>query len=173
MNNMRTIRVQKVTLNIGTGKDQVALEKAERLLAMISGKKPVRTVTQERIAAWGLRPGLPIGCKVTLRNNDAMQIIPRLLTAKDHKLADNNFDNYGNVSFGMKEYIDIKDAKYAPEIGSMGLQCSITLVRPGFRIKSRKYLQRTIPKNHRITQADAIAFMKEHFKITLLSDIEE
>jgi len=172
-NPMQSIRVQKLTLNIGTGKDQVALEKAQKLLNTITGVTSVRTITQARIAAWGLRPGLPIGVKVTLRKAKAKELIPRLLYAKDNKLAENNFDDNGNVSFGMKEYIDIKDARYDPDIGSMGLQCSITLDRAGSRIKSRKMLKRIIPKHHRVSKVDAIKFMKTNFGAILASDEEE
>jgi len=172
-NPMRAIRIEKVTLNIGTGKDQQLLEKAQKLMKSLTGIDSVRTITQKRIAAWGLRPGLPIGCKITLRNEQALDIIPRMLAAKDMKLSDNNFDDNGNVSFGIKEYIDIKDAKYDPEIGSLGLQCSVTLERPGFRIKKRKLLKKNIPMHHRIPRSDAIAFMKEKFGIKIASEEQE
>ena len=172
-NPMRAIRVEKVTLNIGTGKDQQLLEKAQKLMKSLTGIDSVRTITQKRIAAWGLRPGLPIGCKITLRNQKALQIIPRMLAAKDMKLSDNNFDDNGNISFGIKEYIDIKDAKYDPEIGSLGLQCSITLERPGFRIKKRKLLKRDIPLHHRISKPDATSFMKDNFGVKIASEEKE
>lgn len=171
-NPMLKIKVQKLTLNIGTGKDQVALEKAQKLLNTISGVSSVRTITQERIAAWGLRPGLPIGVKVTLRKKQALDLIPKLLYSKDNKLGENNFDDNGNISFGIKEYIDIKDARYDPDIGSMGLQCSITLDRAGSRIKSRKLLKKTVPPRHRVNKVDAIQFMRDNFGVTLGSDEE-
>jgi len=172
-NPMRNIIVQKLTLNIGTGKDQVALEKAEKLLGAITNVKPVRTITQKRIAAWGLRPGLPIGAKVTLRHDKAQALIPRLLYSKENKLALNNFEDNGNVSFGIKEYIDVRDVKYDPEIGSMGLQCSITLERPGSRIKRRKVMKRVVPVSHRVSKDDAITFMKEKFKAIVATGDEE
>jgi len=172
-NPMQEIKVEKLTLNIGTGKDQVLLEKAQKLLNTITGVTSVRTVTQKRIAAWGLRPGLPIGVKATLRKGKALELIPRLLYAKDMKLATNNFDDNGNVSFGMKEYIDIKDARYDPDIGSMGLQCSITLARPGSRIKVRKVLKRSVPIHHRVSKDDAIQFMKTNFGAILASKDDE
>jgi large subunit ribosomal protein L5 len=172
-NVMRNIKVTKVTLNIGTGKDQVLLEKAQKLLKQITGIAPVRTITQKRIAAWGLRPGLPIGCKLTLRGQSALDILPRMLTAKEFKLNDENFDDNGNVSFGIKEYIDIRDAKYDPEIGIMGLQCSITLERPGFRIKRRKLLKKSIPLHHRISKEDAMVFMKQNFDVKYASEDED
>lgn len=169
-NPMRKITVEKLTLNIGAGKDQAKLEKAEKLLKQITGIAPVRTKTDKRIASWGLRPGLPIGCKLTLRDEQALIMIPRLLAAVDLKLAESNFDDNGNVSFGIKEYIDIKDAKYDPDIGIIGLQASITLKRPGFRIKQRKMLKKSIPLRHRIAKSESMDFMKQNFGVKFKSD---
>jgi large subunit ribosomal protein L5 len=169
-NPMRKISVEKLTLNIGAGKDQAKLEKAEKLLKQITGIAPVRTKTDKRIASWGLRPGLPIGCKLTLRNQQALDMIPRLLTALDMKLNDSNFDDNGNVSFGIKEYIDIKDAKYDPEIGIIGLQATVTLKRPGFRVKQRKLLNKSIPIRHRIPRKDSMDFMKQTFGVKFKSE---
>lgn len=169
---MRKIFVAKLTLNIGAGKDQNNLERGLKLLKHISGIDPVKTTTDKRIASWGLRPGLPIGCKLTLRADEALKLIPRLLAATDNKLHESNFDENGNISSGIKEYIDIKDTKYAPEIGSMGLQYSITLERPGFRIKKRKNFKKTIPLHHRIPRDEAIAFMKENFGIKIVGEDE-
>jgi len=67
MNPMKVIRIEKITLNIGAGKDQNRLDKAKILLKHVTGIEPVKTVTKKRIPNWGLRPGLPIGCKITLR----------------------------------------------------------------------------------------------------------
>ena len=137
-NAMREIKVEKVTLNIGAGKDNIKLEKGIKLLKNLTEGVPVKTFTNKRIPEWGLRPGLPIGCKITLRKEKVKGIIPRLLDAKEFMLKETNFDNFGNISFGIPEYIDIKEAKYEPEIGIMGLEVCITLERPGFRIKRRK-----------------------------------
>jgi large subunit ribosomal protein L5 len=167
MNLMRTIRIEKVTLNIGAGKDQTVLGKGQKLLEHITGVPPMKTVTQKRIAAWGLRPGLPIGVKTTLRKEPAKKLIIRLLKAKENMLQETNFDDNGNVSFGIHEYIDIPDAKYDPEIGIIGLQVCVTLERPGFRIKKRKIMKRKIPLNHRINRDDAIEYMKEHFHVKI------
>jgi len=172
-NPMRTIKVEKVTLNIGTGKDQQLLEKAQKLMKSLTGIDSVRTITQKRIAAWGLRPGLPIGCKLTLRHDEAQKIIPRMLSAKEFKLTDENFDDNGNVSFGIKEYIDVKDAKYDPEIGTLGLQCSVTLERPGFRIKKRKMMKKVLPMNHRIPKHEAKTFMTEKYGVKFASKEDE
>lgn len=164
---MKEIRIEKVTLNIGAGKDQNKLRKAEKLLKSITGITPVRTITQKRIAGWGLRPNLPIGCKITLRRDAAKKLLVRLLKAKENKLSTSCVDNSGNISFGIHEYIDIPEAKYDPDIGIIGLQTSVTLGRPGFRIKKRKLLKTKIAKNHRISQEDATEFLQKEFKISI------
>lgn len=167
MNKMKEIRIEKVTLNVGAGKDQKVLEKGIKLLTNLTGTAPVKTITDKRLQAWGLRPGLPIGCKLTLRGEAAEKLIPRLLHAKDNILSDKCFDNHGNISFGLPEYMDIKDAKYDPEIGMMGLQASITLTRPGFRIRNRKIRNAKVSKTHQIKQEESINFMKEKYAIKI------
>jgi large subunit ribosomal protein L5 len=169
---MKEIRIEKLTLNIGAGKEQAVLEKGITLLKNITGLSPVKTITQKRIANWGLRPGLPIGCKITFRREKAKELAKRLLLAKNNVLSKNNFDNNGNVSFGIHEYIDIPDVKYDPKIGIMGLQASLTLQRPGFRIKRRKIMKRHIPRKHGISQEESIKFMKDNFTIMIKEEQE-
>jgi large subunit ribosomal protein L5 len=169
---MKEIRIEKLTLNIGAGKEQAVLEKGIALLKNITGLSPVKTITQKRIANWGLRPGLPIGCKITFRREKAKELARRLLLAKNNVLSKNNFDNNGNVSFGIHEYIDIPDVKYDPKIGIMGLQASLTLQRPGFRIKRRKIMKRRIPRKHSISQEESIKFMKDNFTIMIKEEQE-
>lgn len=164
MNDMKRIRIEKLTLNIGAGKEQAVLNKGIILLKQITGIAPVKTVTQKRLAAWGLRPGLPIGCKITLRNSKAKELLQRLLVARENALHESNFDNYGNVAFGIPEYIDIPNAKYDPEIGMMGLQACVTLERPGFRVKKRKIMKTKIKKAHKISQKEAIEYFQKEFK---------
>jgi len=167
MNKMRTIRIEKLTLNIGAGKNTALLEKGMKLIESIAGTKPVKTMTQKRIPGWGLRPGLPIGCKLTLRGKKAEELIPRLLSARENRLVPKNFDGAGNISFGIPEYIDIDGIKYDPDIGIIGLQVCITLNRPGYRVKRRRLKTVKIPKAHRISHAESQDYMKERFKTTI------
>ena len=164
---MKEIKVEKVTLNIGAGKDQSKLEKGLILLNAIAQATPVKTITNKRIQEWGLRPGLPIGCKLTLRKEKAVKILPRLLEAIEHKLAARQFDENGNVAFGIHEYIEIPGVKYDPKIGIMGLEVCVTLERSGYRIKRRRLMARKIPTRHRIKKEEAIEFMTKNFKISL------
>ena len=167
MNPMKNISVEKITLNIGSGKDQSRLDKGIKLTNSLAGHTPVKTFAKKRVQEWGLRPGLPIGCKLTLRKKEALDMLKRLFEAKDNTIQESNLDNEGNISFGIKEYIDIPGAKYDPEIGIMGLQVCITLKRSGFRIKSRAIKKRIIPRRHRISKEDAIGFIKNTFNITI------
>lgn len=164
---MRQIRIEKLTLNIGAGKDQTVLEKGMKLLKNITGVDPVKTITNKRLAGWGLRPGLPIGCKLTLRDEAAKEILVRTLDAKSNVLSPRQFDENGNVSFGIQEYIDIKGAQYDPELGIMGLQVCVTLERPGFRIKKRRIQAKKIPKKHKISKEESMEFMKKNFNINI------
>lgn len=167
MNPMEDIRIEKVTLNVGAGKDQTKLEKGMLLLKNITGINPVKTFTNKRLPSWGLRPGLPIGCKLTLRKKKAEEILLRLLDAKDNKLSLHQFDKEGNIAFGIHEYIDIPGVKYEPKIGIMGLEVCVTLERPGFRIKRRRIMKRKISKKHRIKKEEVMEFMKKRFKVKI------
>ena len=164
---MKQISVEKVTLNIGAGTDQAKLERGIKLIGNITGSTPVKTFTKKRIQEWGLRPGLPIGCKLTLRKNKAVELLKKLLEAKDNTLQVSNLDGEGNISFGISEYIDIPGIEYDPEIDIMGLQVCITLKRKGFRIKRRDIKRREIPRRHRIKKEEAIDFMKNEFNLRI------
>jgi len=164
---MRQIALEKVTLNIGTGEPGEKLDKAVRLLQMISGAKPVQTVTQKRIPTWKIRPGLAIGCKVTLRRQPADALLRRLLKAVNNTLKPTSFDDAGNVSFGIPEYLEIPGAEYDAQIGIIGLEVAVTLQRPGFRIKRRALKRRKVPRRHQISQEDAITFMQAQYGLTV------
>jgi len=165
MNKMQMPRIEKLTLNIGAGKDQTKLEKGVALLKSITGIDPVKTITNKRIPNWGLRPGLPIGCKLTLRKQKAIELLRRLLQARDNTLSETNYDEAGNISFGIKEYIDIPGVAYDPKIGVIGLQVCVTLQKPGYRIKHRAICQKKIPKKHVVTKQEAIEFMKNEYGV--------
>jgi large subunit ribosomal protein L5 len=170
MNKMQNIKLAKITLNIGSGKDQAKLEKGISLIKSITGIEPIKTITQKRIPSWGVRPGLPIGCKLTLRKNKAREILLRLLSAKENKLKFSNIDNFGNVSFGIEEYIDIPGVPYDPSIGVLGLQVCITLEKPGFRIKKRRLRPKKISKNHVVEKNEAINFLEKEFNVKVVGE---
>lgn len=165
MNAMRSIRIEKVTLNIGVGEAGEKLDKACKILERISKRKIIKTKTNKRIPSWNVRPGLLIGCKTTLRGKFAVEQFKRMLAAVENKLKPSNFDQCGNVSFGIKEYIDIPEEEYDPVVGLVGLNVCVTLERPGYRVKKRKIRAKKIGRKHIITQNEAIQFMKEKFGV--------
>lgn len=168
MNPMRKIIIGKVVLNIGVGEGGDRLAKAEKVLEMVAGQKPTRTYARKSVRDWRVKKGEPIGCKVTLRGERAIKVLKKLLEAVDNKIKAASFDENGNVSFGIKEHIDIPGVSYDPEIGMFGMDVSIALERPGYRVKRRSLLRRTIPKNHRVTKEEAINFMITNFGVEVL-----
>ncbi len=158
-NPLRKIKVAKVTINIGAGKNEELLKKGLVLLQKLSPQHPVKTFTKKRIPGWGLRPGLAIGCKVTVRKG-AEELLQRLLVAKSKTLSPSCFDERGSFSFGIPEYIDIGGLEYDPELKIIGLEVAVTLERPGYRVKKRKIGPTKIGKKHIITREEAIDFVK-------------
>lgn len=167
MNVMKNINVDKVTLNIGVGGPGDKLEKAIRLLKSISGLKSVPTSSKKRIPTWGVRPGLQLACKVTVRGKNAEKLLMSLLQAVENKIQVNKFDSFGNFSFGIPEYIDIPGVAYDPSIGVIGLEVAVTLKRAGFRIARRAVMKKKIPASHRINTNEAVAFMKNRFNVAV------
>ncbi len=173
-NPMKEVRISKLTLNIGAGKDYKVLERGMMLLKSLTGIEPVKTITQKRLQAWGLRPGLPVGCMITIRDQEKIKaLLPNLLDAKNNVLARKMFDNLGNISFGIPECIDITGYNYTPEIGILGLQASITLTRRGQRVMRRRLHRAKIGRHHEIGRDEAVKFMKDNYGIQLKEEIEE
>ena len=165
-NVMRKIAIRKITLNVGAGKNEQMIGKAKVLFNKLSDGKPVATKTWKRIAGWGLRPGLEIGCKMTIRQNTT-ELLKRLLEANDNEISGKKFDDHGNFSFGIAEYIDVPGLGYDPDLKLMGFDIAVTLERPGYRIKRRGIKRRKVGKKHRISKEDAINFIKETFQTTI------
>jgi len=167
-NLMKKISLAKVVLNMGVGKSGEPIEIGKKALEQITGKKPNARNAKKSQRDWGVRKGEPIGIAVTVRGNDATELLKRLLVAKDNQIKERMFDNEGNLSFGIKEYIDIPEIKYDPNIGILGLEVSVSLVRPGFNIKLRSRRKTKVGKNHRITKNDAIKFLTEEFGVEVV-----
>ncbi len=158
--NMTSIRIDKVTLNIGTGAPGERLENAKALLEKLSGSKAVVTKAHTRNPTFKIRKGDDIGTKVTLRKARALDVLKRCLEAIDNSLSQRSFDSTGNVSFGVKEYIDVPGIKYDPKIGMMGFDVCVTLSKPGIRIQRRRVEQTRVPKIQRVSKQEAIEYLK-------------
>jgi large subunit ribosomal protein L5 len=167
-NTMKTIRLEKLVLNMGVGKSGDAIEIAKKALNQISGKKSCARDAKETQRDWGVRKGEPIGVAVTVRGDDAMTLLKRLFEAVGNKVKGKSFDNFGNYSFGIKEHIDIPGIKYDPQIGILGLEAAITLTRPGFSIRIRSRHKASVGKHHRITKEESLEFLTREFGVAVI-----
>ena len=164
---MKKISLEKVVLNMGVGKSGDVIDIAKRALDQISGKKSTARVAKETQRDWGIRKGEPIGAAVTIRGEDAIVLLKRLLEAKGNTVNEKSFDNFGNYSFGIREHIDIPSVKYDPQIGILGLGISITLTRPGYGIRRRSKHKDSVGKTHIISSQEAKDYLVKEFGVTV------
>ncbi|KFM20555.1 50S ribosomal protein L5 [Marine Group I thaumarchaeote SCGC AAA799-D07] len=164
-NLMKKIYLNKVILSIGTGKSGQPIETAKAALLQITGGKSNQRAAKKTQRDWGVRKGEPIGVAITVRGNDATQLLKKLLDAKANQINAKSFDNEGNFSFGISEHIDIPGVKYDHKIGILGLNVSVSLVRAGFNIRIRSKHKARIGKNHRVTKQNAIEFISKEFGV--------
>lgn len=167
INPMKKVELDKITLNICAGNDKQGMVKGEKLLKKLTGKTPVRTCAKKRLAVWQIRPGLPIGYKVTLRGEDAKKFLTWALESKGNKLKGSSLDTYGNFSIGFPEYLELNGMKYDSDIGIIGFEFMTTFTRPGFRIKLRGIKSARVPLRHKVTKNEVIGYLKETFKVSV------
>ncbi|MGC9310668.1 MAG: 50S ribosomal protein L5 [Candidatus Aenigmatarchaeota archaeon] len=158
-NPMREIKVEKVTVNIGIGEPGDRLEQAKTILERLTGKTPVYRKTDRR-TTFGVAKGRNIGVMITLRDNEATELLRRLVKAKEGKVPKKSFSGR-NFAFGIPEYLDIPKMEYDPKIGLMGMDICVTLKRPGIK-KGIK-----IGKRHQITSDEAREFISKTFEVGL------
>jgi large subunit ribosomal protein L5 len=113
-NEMQVPKLQKIVISKGVGAaiaDKKLIEYALEELASISGQKAVSTISKKDIAVFKLRKGMPIGVKVTLRQQKMYEFLDRLVTASLPRVRDfkgikaNGFDGRGNYTLGITEQI--------------------------------------------------------------------
>jgi large subunit ribosomal protein L5 len=162
-------RIEKVTINIGVGEAGERLKKAETVLKSITGHKPVETLSNTTNKDWAIRKQMPIGCKVTLRGKDAHDFIKEALNTRENKMADYSFDEQGNLSFGIPDHTLFKSQKYDPNIGIFGMDISITMEKPGYRIKRRRIARRKIPHRYRVQKEETMKFFTDSFNVEVIA----
>jgi large subunit ribosomal protein L5 len=168
-NPLRVVRIEKVTVNIATGKSGEPLEKAKKVLNQLTEKTPATKRAKKAIKDFGVRKGEPIAAVVTLRGKDAGEFLKRALDAVSNKVKESSFDDYGNFSFGIKEHIEIPGTRYVPELGIFGATVHVTLGRPGYRIRSRGIRPAKIGSRHYVSHEDAMRFMQNNFGTNVAS----
>ncbi len=120
-NAMEVPKIVKITLNMGVGEavaDKKIIDSAAGDLAKITGQKPSICQSRKSIAAFKLREGLPIGCKVTLRGERMYEFLDRLISVAMPRIRDfrgvspRSFDGRGNYNMGVKEQIIFPEIQY-------------------------------------------------------------
>jgi large subunit ribosomal protein L5 len=168
VNPMRQARIEKVVVNIGVGEGGEKLQKAEKVMEMVTGRKPSRTLSKVANRDWNLRIGSPIGVRVTLRGDEAEAFVRKALDIRQFKVPDYSFDDGGNLNFGVPDYTDFPGMKYDPEIGIFGMDIAVVIARPGNRVKNRRLEKRRIPREHKVTREEAMDLMRTKFNVEVI-----
>ena len=120
-NVMAVPKLSKIVINMGVGeaKDNAkVLDGAVKDLTIIAGQKPIITKAKKSVAAFKLREGMPIGCKVTLRGERMYEFADRLINIALPRVRDfrgvkaNSFDGRGNYTMGIKEQLIFPEIEY-------------------------------------------------------------
>ena len=120
-NVMQLPKIEKIIINMGVGEavgNPKALDAAVNDLTIISGQKPLLTRAKKSLAAWKLRQGMPIGCKVTLRGVRMYQFLDKFMNValprvRDFRgVTDKSFDGRGNYAVGLKEQLIFPEIEY-------------------------------------------------------------
>jgi len=118
---MEIPKLEKIVLNMGVGEvkeNPKAMDAAVGDMALVSGQKPVVTKAKKSVAAFKLREGMNIGCKVTLRGERMYEFADKLLNialprVRDFRgISSNSFDGRGNYSMGIKEQLIFPEVEY-------------------------------------------------------------
>ncbi|MFB6293101.1 MAG: 50S ribosomal protein L5 [Halonotius sp.] len=160
---MREPQIEKVVVHMGVGEGGRELQNAQEILEEITGEDSVQTLAEKTVQEFDIREGDPIGAKTTLRGEDAAAFLETALPITD--LSVSQFDDTGNVSFGIAEHTEFPSQEYDPQIGIFGLDVTVTIVRPGYRVAKRDQETRSIPSGHRMTPEDAAAFLEAEFDV--------
>ncbi|WP_133511827.1 50S ribosomal protein L5 [Candidatus Thiosymbion oneisti] len=136
---MQVPRVEKITLNMGVGEaiaDKKVMENAVSDLRLISGQRPIVTKARKSVAAFKIREGWAVGCKVTLRRERMYEFLDRLINIAIPRVRDfrglsaKAFDGRGNYSLGIKEQIVFPEIDYDKIDTLRGLDITITTSAP-------------------------------------------
>ena len=134
-NLMEVPALRKVTLNMGVGgavADRKVMDSAVADLTLISGQKPVVTKARKSEAAFKIRDGFPVGCKVTLRRARMYEFVERLIGIAIPRIRDfrglspRSFDGRGNFSMGISEQIVFAEIDYDKIDAIRGLDIAVT-----------------------------------------------
>lgn len=171
VNPMAQLRVSKVCVNIGVGEGGERLLNAENVLQLVTGVKPQRTLGRIQNRDLKVRLGMPIGCKATMRKREVInKFLTDAFNCRDNTIPSWNFDNQGNLSFGVRDYTDFPGQKYDPEIGIYGMDITVVVERPGHRVSRRRRAKSKVGDHHRVTPDESRQWFVEQYNISILEE---
>lgn len=138
-NPMQVPRVVKVTCNMGVGeasRNAKLLDVAVEQMTLITGQKPLIRKARRSIAAFKLREGMPVGCKVTLRGERMYEFLDRLIAIGLPRVRDfrgtspSAFDGRGNYTLGVRDVLIFPEVDYQKIEGTLGMNITITTTAP-------------------------------------------
>ncbi len=161
---MRQPYVEKVVVHMNVGEGGVDLRNAEEIVEEITGQETVRTLAKQNLPEFGNREGDPIGCKTTLRGEEAEEFLSEALEIAG-EVSRSSFDDNGNFSFGIEEHTEFEEMEYDPEIGIYGMDVTVALARKGKRVERRSKMSRKLPDKQRLTPEDSAEYVEEEFGV--------
>ncbi len=161
-------KIEKVVVNISVGKSGEPLEKATKVLKEITGQTPCKRKAKESVRDFNIRKGESIACIVTLRKAKAIEFLNKVLPVVDKKLSGRSFDKQGNFSFGIKEHIELPGVKYDPDVGIFGMDVCVSVIRPGYRVKTRRRGRSKLGAKHVLTPEESLVFAKEALGVEIV-----
>lgn len=161
-------RIEKVVVNISVGKPGEPLEKATGVLREITGKKPCKRKAKTSIRDFGIRKGESIACIVTLREQEAINFLKKVLTTVDNKVPSKSFDAQGNFAFGLKEHIELPGVRYDPDVGIFGMDICVSVTRPGYRVKNRRREKAKIGSRHILSPKESMVFVRDALGVEIV-----
>ena len=150
-NVMAVPRVERISLNMGMGEaiqNVKILDDAVEELAALAGQKPTVTRAQKSIAAFKLREGMPIGCRVTLRGDRMWEFLDRLIAIALPRVRDfrgvpsKSFDGRGNYTLGIRDHLIFPEVDYNRVEKPKGM--NITIVTTAGNDERAQYLLREL-----------------------------
>jgi large subunit ribosomal protein L5 len=166
-NPMTKPTLDKVTVHISVGEGGQKLINAENIVKTLTGQATVRTSAKKTQPIFGIRKGQAIGCKTTLRRERASAFLRSSLETRQNFVHEFQFDETGNVSFGIVDHTDFPGMTYDPQIGIFGMDVIVSLKKPGYRVARRRAAQRRVPIGHRVTREQAISFLQNNYNVVL------
>ena len=133
-NPMQVPTLEKIVINMGVGRatqQPSLLEGAVADLTKLSGQKPIVTKAKDSVAAFKLREGQSIGCKVTLRGDRMWEFFDRLISVAIPRIRDfrglpaHSWDGRGNYTFGLNDQTVFPEIDYDKIDTNRGMDITI------------------------------------------------